>query len=237
MTHVLSFRVSVAGWWLSVGVWLGAIIMLALAAAAVFRVVRDFDPTIGIAGYEAFAPSSSTALAAEGANRHADVIAGAVVGRSLTALAVLQRICAAAAVICLIVQTAFFACHLAGGAWGWPNVLRMVFVGLPVLILAADLYVVSPRVWTLREQMFDNAATTEQRTDARAQFQKVHRLNENMYKASTLLLAGAMIVSAIALHPAGRLSFDHAADGTKIVKNAGRHVIPQAAVQAAIDER
>lgn len=190
--HLL--RITVGGWWLALGVWLGAMVMLALAAAATFRAVRSFEPTINAPGHVAADDPA--------APRHSDIIAGAVVGRSLRSLSMLQRLCAFVAVACLIVQTSVLAHHLAGGAWGWPNVLRMIFIALPVLILLADIYVVSPRVWSLREQMLDPAATVEQRAVARTEFQDAHKLNENMHKAATLLLAGAVIVSAVALHPA-----------------------------------
>lgn len=237
MTNLLGFRISVGGWWLSVGIWLGAMIMLAIAAAAVFRTVRSFDPVIGISGYESLAPSAVSA--AEGGNRHADIIAGAAVGRTLRALAKLQVICAVVAVVCLAAQTTVFARALAGGAWGWPNVLRMVFVGLPVLILVADLYVVSPRVWQWREKMFDSAATTEQRAQARAAFQQAHHLNENMYKAATLLLVGAMVVSVIALHPGqGRPSDDDATGpASSVTPAASNKAADDPTVQAAIDDR
>ncbi len=193
MNDLHLFRVTVGGWWLALGVWLGAMIMLGLAAAATFRAVRSFEPTINVPGY----PMQDEHAAA----RHADIIAGAAVGRSLRSLSMLQRLCAFVAVACLIVQTSVLAHHLAGGAWGWPNVLRMIFIALPVLILLADIYVVNPRVWSLREQMFAAAVTVEQRAAARGEFQSAHKFNENMHKAATLLLAGAMIVSAVALHP------------------------------------
>jgi hypothetical protein len=211
MNDLYLLRITVGGWWLALGLWLGAMVMLALTAAATFRAVRDLEPTITVAGYPAFDDAASP--------RHGDIIAGAAVGRSLRSLSMLQRLCAFVAVACLVVQTSVLGHHLAGGAWGWPNVLRMILLALPVMILVGDIYVVSPRVWSLRERMLDPAASVEQRAAARGEFQIAHKLNENLHKAATLLLLGAAIVSAVALHP-GRPADAASIDRTPAAQHA-----------------
>ncbi|MCC7147345.1 MAG: hypothetical protein IT443_12940 [Phycisphaeraceae bacterium] len=195
MSSLTGFRLTQAAYWLSLGLWVGALVAVAIAAAVIFKTIRAHEPTIGIEPYRQLP------------ERAGDILAGAAVGQTLRALAILQRGCAVVLVICVVLQCAFFADRLAGGAGGWRNVLRVGLLALPMMILMVDLWLVSPRIWTLRGAMYDPQRTPEARALFRVRFMFWHQTSERLVGSAAVLLVAATVASSFAFHvgvePAG----------------------------------
>src|SRR5690348_5023022 len=103
--------------------------MLAIAAAVTFRTVRELQPSSNAPPYNAPALAEKAPV----------IIAGNVVGHTLRALAVLQLICAAIAIACMLLQNSAFAGQIHGGPSHWVNLLRIALIVLPVVIVVVDM--------------------------------------------------------------------------------------------------
>jgi hypothetical protein len=189
MTPSTGLRATEGIYYLALGVWLGAIVMLAIAAAVTFKTMRAYDPILQTAPYSA--PQLQ--------DRAAPILAGAIVGNSLRVLAVLQVSCAVVIGLCVLAQCAIFAEYLRGGVAGRANLLRLALVILPMALLAVELTVISPRIWQQREIMYDPGESEAAREQALTTFRRHHLLSEQIMGAAGLALAGAILVSPFAL--------------------------------------
>lgn len=193
MSAGVMFRLVQGCYWLALGTWVGALVMLAIAAAVTFRTVRDYQPLLQKPPY------NQPALA----DRAVPILAGGVVGNMLRALAVLQIICAAVVGTCIGLQSTLWRDQLEGGAAGWPNLVRVGLLALAVSALAVDQRWITPRIWAHREVMFDPDETAEVRAASQTAFNRLHKLDERVVGASVWLLAGAVFASAF-VFKAGR---------------------------------
>lgn len=196
MNRLAVFRLTQGVYWLSLGAWFGAVVMLVIAAAITFGTVRQFHPALGLEPYNH--PSL--------VDRAAPILAGSVVGNMLKGLALIQSVCAASVIGCVVLQCTVFREHIQGGMRGWPNLLRVVLIAGPIAILAADRLVLTPRVWEQRNAMYDQNTSDEARSTAKGRFDRLHMLNERAVGASGIMLVGAVFVSAFALHGSERRS-------------------------------
>ena len=151
MGRAAAFRLTQGVYWLSLGAWFGAILMLVVAAAITFGTVRQFHPTLGIEPYNE--PGF--------ADRSASILAGGIVGNLLNGLALIQSVCAAAVVGCVALQCTVFAGRIQGGVGGWSNFLRVALIAGPIAILAVDTLALRPRILEQRKAMYDSSATDE----------------------------------------------------------------------------
>ncbi len=108
-------------YYLALGAWLGALVMLATGAAATFQTVR----------------ATQAHLSADQQNR----LAGSIVGNSITGLGVIQISCAAAAVVCVLLQCTIWKRFLAGKP---ANSVRLALLAVIVLAMGADRAIVDP---------------------------------------------------------------------------------------------
>ncbi|MCX5658966.1 MAG: hypothetical protein NTW19_04500 [Planctomycetota bacterium] len=182
------FRVVQGFYWLGLGAWFGGLVMLAITAAITFRTVREYQPTIE--NWPQYQPAM--------AEHDAPILAGGIVGNVLHGLAAMQIVCAAFVGGCVVLQCTVFKKQLVGGPTGRANLLRVALVVLPVGVLAADQLVISPRIWTQREAMYDSDQPEAVRTEAHAEFDRLHKLDERVVGVSVWLLAGAVFASTFA---------------------------------------
>lgn len=196
-------RLTVGTYWLALGTWLGAMIMLALAAAATFHVSREMNVTVPLLEY---APSHL-------AGRDAEVLGGNIVGRMIDHLSVLQMVCAVLIFITLLFQLTVFRAtlHLRAGSAG--NVLRVLLLVAALGLLKADRIYINPAVHEHRTRLYEPDLTDAEYADAREAFDTYHHLSENVGKATVFVLIGAMLTSAFALHPRRDDSKSDADDG------------------------
>ncbi len=180
-------------YWLCLGAWFGAILMLVVAAATTFRTVREYQPALALEPYNH--PELS--------DRAAPILAGAIVGRTIKGLAVVQAIFAAALAACVLLQCTLFADRVHGGVTGWGNLARVALIALPAIILVIDTTVVGPRIWQHRDAMHDPSQPPTARQDAKEHFDRLHKLNERMVALAGLSIVAAVFVSAFVFHGDG----------------------------------
>ena len=171
---------------LFLGLWFGAMVMLAVSAMITFKTVRAYQPTLGLAPY------NDPSLAGDAVS----ILGGAITGRVLVALGLMQTICALMVVSCVVLQATYFKDRF---LQNWSNWIRSVLILLPVLILFLDMLVISPKMWSMRGEMFDPTRDLAQRQTVRDKFMLLHKLDERLVGSATLLLAGAILLSPFAL--------------------------------------
>ena len=181
------FRLTQGFYYLFLGTWLGALVMLALAAAITFHTLRDLKATTAVEPYHSLSAAEQPSA-----------LAGAVVGNVLHGLAVVQVVCAVGAVGCILLQHTVWAGHLAGGRAAPANITRLILLALPVLILLLDVAVISPRIWQQRDLMYDPHRPAELRQAARQRFDRLHHLDERVVGGATVALAAGILVSGFA---------------------------------------
>lgn len=184
-TPATGFRLTQGFYNLSLGVWLGAMVMLVISAAVTFATVRNYQPVL-TAG-----PGSDPALT----DQFSNILAGAIVGRSLSALVILQTICALVAILALVAQATLYRRWLLGKG---RQILRAALIAAPVALLIYNVAVVSPAVSDLRATMYDDQATAEVRAAARLDFQGWHKTSERTHGLAAACLLLAMLVSPFA---------------------------------------
>jgi hypothetical protein len=184
------FRIVQGFYWLGLGTWFGAMLMLVIAAAVTFKTVRAHQPTIGVAPY-------NDPMLAE---HHSSILAGGIVGNVLRALSTLQIICAVIVVTAVVLQCTVFADRLAGPVWGAANLLRIALIAVPIVVVAVDRLHITPTVWQHRAVMYDPGQPAESRAQARAGFDRYHKLSERVVGAAMFMLAAAVLVSPFVLH-------------------------------------
>ena len=182
------FRITQGFYWLFLGVWIGALVMLAIGAAVTFKTVRHYEPALGLEPYNdpVLAPHAP------------GILAGAITGNALRSLAVVQMICAAGAAVCVVLQCTVFRGALSNGVGGLANLVRIALVALPIVVLAIDQLAITPRIWEHRAVMYNPILSDEQRSAARETFQKYHKLSERVVGMAVLSLAAAVLVSPFA---------------------------------------
>ena len=173
-------------YYLFLGLWFGAMVMLAVGAPVTFRTVRVHQPALGLVPY------NEPSLAADGPN----ILAGAITGNHLRALSVVQAICAIVTLGCVVLQTTLFKTQVRPG---YANALRSLLVALPACVLVFDEAVLSPNVWKQRAVMYDTTLNIDAREKARAQFNVLHKRSEKIVGSAALMLAAALVLSPLAL--------------------------------------
>ena len=174
-------------YYLFLGLWFGALVMLAIGAAITFRTVRTYQVTLGLE------PFNHEALADQASN----ILAGAITGNVLKALGMLQVFCAVVVLGCLVAQATIFSRYV---AQNWMNWLRTLCVLIPSIIIVIDIAVISPRIWELRKNMYNPELSTEARAVHRDHFQFYHKLSERTVGTGALLLAVGLVLSPMALN-------------------------------------
>jgi hypothetical protein len=173
-------------YYLFLGLWFGAMVMLAVGAPVTFRTVRVHQPVLGLVPY------NEPSLARDGPN----ILAGAITGNHLRALSVVQAICAVVTLSCVVLQTTIFQSQVRAG---YANALRSLLIALPACVLVFDEAVLSPNVWKQRAVMYDTTLNIDARDKARAQFNVLHKRSEKIVGSAALMLAAALMLSPLAL--------------------------------------
>lgn len=176
-------------YYLSLGAWFGAIVMLAISAAATFKTMRGYGPIIP------GEPWNQPGLA----ERAPVILAGAAVGASLTGLKVVQTICAIIACATAALQCSVFSDYLTSHRRSGLNILRLLLLAVPVVLLLLNVFHITPRTIQERDIMWDMQQTQQVRDDANARFQTYHKLSERTTGAAGFSLAAAVLVSSLVL--------------------------------------
>lgn len=187
LAGVTLFRINQALYHTFLGVWLGAMVMLVLAATAAFAFVTGPETTV-----QATIEGFRSPLTGSDANGW---VAGGIVGTAIARLEVLQLVCFAVVGLATAAQCTLFRARLATGATSPRNLLRMLLLLGPVAIVAFNLAVVGPGIDEHRSAKYDPATEPQARATAEAAFDRYHGLSTRTYGAATLLLLGASLLS------------------------------------------
>ncbi|MEM9753714.1 MAG: hypothetical protein AAF916_10060 [Planctomycetota bacterium] len=183
------FRLVQAVYGLLLGLWVGAMVMVVVAATAAFGFVRGLDGLlmVSLAGWAEPLVDSG----AEG------FLAGGFVGAMLGRLVVLQLVCAAGLALCIAAQFAWFPTALVGGRGAKRQGVRVFLLAVPTAIVVFNMVVVSPGVDRWRDAKYDPPAgwTAAQIESAEANFEVYHQLSTRTYGVSTLMLLGALAMT------------------------------------------
>ncbi|MEX0653189.1 MAG: DUF4149 domain-containing protein [Phycisphaeraceae bacterium] len=185
MRRATAFRLTQGVYYLALGAWFGALVMLVVAAATTFRTL------------EALVPAAETGAGAASMVSGRG-LAGTVVGETIRGLNVVQMVCGVTALVCLALQVTLFRDRLAGAGRSRVNALRGLLVAGAFAVLLANVFWIGPGVRTARAAMDDAAAPAAEREQMRADFQWYHRLSERTTGGAGLMLAVAVVISPFA---------------------------------------
>lgn len=172
-------------YWLGLGVWLGGLVMLAVAAAITFKTSRAAGPVL-------LQPEYNTP---ELNGQAANILAGLIVGNVIQGLMVLQFICAGVVLVTMAIQHKTMMPMLKRRPK--LNLARMVLLFVPMLALAASVGYIGPRMWQERQTMYNPELTVEARKEARVRFDGLHKLSERSVGAGAFCLLAAGLVSGV----------------------------------------
>ena len=179
-------------YWLALGVWAGAIVMVGITAATAFRTAPTLDLTVGVAPYSdpAFADEAGV------------IVAGQIMMRVFSHLSTVQLICAIAAVVCMALQSTVCAGRLLRRA---PvlNMLRMALVLVPTAFVLLDRYWLSRAMRAAYATMYDLSLDAAARLAASETFDFYHIVSERMLQGSLFMLIAAVLISPFVLRTGG----------------------------------
>ena len=181
----LGFRLTQAGYSLSLGVWVGALVMLGLTAVTAFGVIPDYEPVLGAPPFDE--------PAFEG--RAATVLAGAVVNASLMKLAHLGLAAVAVAVLCVAAQTLLLRDRLVKRGRSVSNGIRVLLLAILTALVLYERFGLGPALREELATMYAPDASAVARESARVLFDVLHTRSELLHRASLLLAAAALVIS------------------------------------------
>lgn len=167
-------------YWLTLSIWLGSSVFLALAAPVVFRVVRRLD--VRVPRY------SSPNLADE----QVTIVAGEIVGALLARLGQIQMVCAAILLPMLLAQ--FITIDLTGANLT-AALIRDGLWALATLLLAYQWRIHFPRTWAIRQAYLDHADEPEVANVLKDQFDREHRRSGTLFQITVFALLGLVVIS------------------------------------------
>ncbi|MAE67662.1 MAG: hypothetical protein CMJ18_25695 [Phycisphaeraceae bacterium] len=208
MRSLTSWRLVQGFYWLAAGTWFGALVMLCIVAPTTFRTIYEQKPVM-----PAFSKLDPAAIAAGGAGEgfqsmmqttsveSMNRLAGSIVGRSIDGLRRLQWICAVVIVLAVLLHHTVFARRMPSrGLVQWLNNLRVTLILVPVLVLAADSFWISPQMKAARAVKNDPAQAEEAVARAERSFDRYHGLSERLISVQIAMLGAAILASGFALH-------------------------------------
>jgi hypothetical protein len=122
-------------------------------------------------------------------------LAGSIVGSAIDKLAVVEMICAAVIVCCVLLQSTVFKKQLGGRKI---NAVRIALLVLVIVVLGADRLVVAPTLHQHRSIMH-TAIDETTILQSKAIFDSMHQWSVRLASTSMLLLAAATLISPFAL--------------------------------------
>ncbi len=188
------WRVVQGLYWLALGTWFGALIMLAMGAAATFKVMRTYHPltlmpSLPVLGEQTVGSNENVAT----------MLAGSIVGLMLDHLRILEMLCAGVLIFTTLLQLITFRRRLArDGVGQWMNTLRVALLIGAIGALAADTFYVNPRIKELRPAMHD-APEPAVRDALQVEFDRFHGYGVRLASMMILMLGVGALASGFVL--------------------------------------
>lgn len=180
------FQLVQAGYWLALSVWFGSVVLVAVVAGVVLRVLKEERPVL------------PQVLAVNLEDQHAVLLGSGVMAAVLAAVGRVQVACAAAVVLGTGLH---FAVANVGGANLTAAVVRVVLAVLAAGVLGYDRFVVAPRLSKARRTYVENADEPDVANPAKEAFDRDQHLTLSLLMLAVCLLAGLVLFSA-AITPA-----------------------------------
>jgi hypothetical protein len=166
-------------YWLALATWFGGVLFIAIAAPIIFRTVRETDPTLPMV------------LSVNMEGQHSTLLAGSIVANLLAAFQRIQLACAGALLVAIIGQwVMFYPAQL------FSLVLRSALFLATTALVIYDWRIVSPSIYSSRQQYIDHADEPEIANPAKEQFDRFHAESVMLLTIELALLLGLVLFSA-----------------------------------------
>lgn len=185
----LVFAIVQGLYFLSLGTWFGATVLMGAAAGTTFAIARRLQPRFD---------SGPTATLPDLQPYSAEFFAGDVVNRVFGIHTTVLVACAVIALLALALQHTLWRDRLSNGGRTLVNLLRVALVLLAAGVFAGDLLLTRGPMSDLRGVMYDERASVAQRAEARAAFAQLHGWSSKAMGATAVLAAIAAVVSPLA---------------------------------------
>jgi uncharacterized membrane protein len=168
-------------YWLALATWFGGVLFIAIAAASVFKTVRQANPIL------------PEVLSVNLEGQHATLLAGSIVSDLLAQLGKIELICGIALVATLIAQA--FLIDLSDRN-GTATLLRAILLAGALIASAWHRWVIWPKITRHRSQYIEHADEPEIANPAKARFDREHRRSVALLQVVLFLLLGMILFSA-----------------------------------------
>jgi hypothetical protein len=177
----MAFQLVQAAYWLALSLWFGSAVFLAIAAAAIFRGVREQNPVL------------PHVLAVNLNDQHATLLASTIVSHLLNSIGKAQTLCAA---VVLLAGSLHFWVADTTSTNMQVAVLRLALATAAAVLLGVDRFLVAPRLARHRQTYIDHADEPEVANPAKDAFDKDQQRALWLVMASVGLLLGLVLFSA-----------------------------------------
>lgn len=181
-----AFRLTLGLYYLALGTWFGATLMMGLSAGLTFATVRA-QPLVLTEG-----PAATPEMAA----RAQDFLAGNVVMEGFAAFTIVQLCCAGVLIVLWLLQHTVFRPLLAHRGRSRWNLVRSGMIGVALAVFAYDLVLVRTSMVMLRTEMYYHDHIDAQGLDRiEVEFDRLHRWSSRAMGVAALLMAAACVAS------------------------------------------
>jgi len=178
-----------AGYWLALSTWFGGAVFVMLAAAVVFRTLREEKPVL------------PQVLAVNLEDQHATLLGSAVMLRLLLVVGKVQLV---SALVVVMGAGMHFGVADVNGQNQTAAILRVVLAVVAAGVVAYERWVVAPRLARNRQSYIDHADDPDTANPAKDAFDRDQQLSLTLLLATVCLLVGLVLFSS-AITPAGTL--------------------------------
>jgi hypothetical protein len=179
-------------YWIALSTWFGGVLFIAVAAQVVLRTVAENKPIL------------PHVLSVNLEGQHGTLLGGTIVAQLIAALSRIELICAAVLLLALGAQ--WFVIDV-GTQWNRDcAIVRSALFVIAKVIVIYDSWVLSPKIWRLREAFIENADDPDKANPALEEFNRYQQQNVNLLFTLTFVLLGIVLFSG-AITPPQSLTF------------------------------
>ncbi len=175
-------------YWLCLSTWFGGVVFVAVIAPLIMRTVRESNPIL------------TNVLSVNLEGQHGTLLGGSIVGRIISVLTRIELGCAAALLLCLILQ--FILLRPGGKELIGPLVRTALYIAVAA-VLVYDFRVVWPRMWKYRQVYIDHADEPDVANPALDQLNRYQGEGANLLFMRVGILLALILFSATIRAPGG----------------------------------
>jgi len=168
-------------YWIALSTWFGGVLFIAVAAQVVLRTVAENKPIL------------PHVLSVNLEGQHGTLLGGTIVAHLISALSHIELICAAILLLALSAQ--WFVIDV-GTQWNRDcAIFRSALFVIATVIVIYDSWVLSPKIWKLREKFIENADEPEKANPTLEEFNRYQHQNVILLFTLTFVLLGIVLFS------------------------------------------